>query len=292
MFQRFMNFPQPAAGLGKEYKGVVFLQWELGGRAEVELNVAQGNSALVDWVFSSSINITGLDPLHLGGKLVRLEDRTSANVDWKFNQKSYAAVVEYFPGENVTSDKTLLGSLNVDTTKYEGNVQMKNTEDEKSIVIDMKATQHIYLLLQSQNNYNDLKFEFAWDKDRDPNKRFFFETSLHQDNLLAHLMLYEYEGKVNGSYTSDSVDASLQWGEKRADVKAKCVLSWTHLEYLLELKTSNPLFEHIKTHLQLILNPQPDGSSVLTSKVGLHYNHVLRYKPFTWNYIQEMFRWN
>ena len=262
-----MIFTQPAAGLGKEYKGVVFLQWEAGGRAEAELNIAQGNSAFIDWVFSSSINITGLAPLHLGGNLVRLQDRTSANVDWNFNQKNYSAVVEYFPGQNATSDKTLLGSLNVDTAKYEGNVQLKNTEAEKSILIDMKATQHIYLLLQAQNNYNDLKFEFAWDKDRDPNKRFFFETSLHQDNLLAHLMLYEYEGKVNGSYTSDSVDATLQWGQKKADVKAKCVLSWTHLESLLELKTSNPLFEHIKTHLQLLLNPQPDGSSALTSKV-------------------------
>ena len=261
------HFLQPAAGLGKEYKGIVFLQWETGGRAEAELNIAQGNSALIDWVFSSSINITGLAPLHLGGNLVRLQDRTSANVDWNFNQKSYTAVVEYFPGQNATSDKTLLGSLNVDTAKYEGNVQLKNTEAEKSILIDMKATQHIYLLLQAQNNYNDLKFEFAWDKDRDPNKRFFFETSLHQDNLLAHLKLYEYEGKVNGSYTSNSVDATLQWGQKKADVKAKCVLSWAHLESLLELKTSNPLFEHIKTHFQLLLNPQPDGSRALTSKV-------------------------
>ena len=258
---------------------MVYLQWDSGGRAGLELNISQGNSALVDWVFSASIDITGMDPLQLGGNLVRLQDRTAANLDWNFNQKNYTAVVEYFPGQNATSDKTLLGSLDIDTAKYEGNVQLKNTKAEKSILIDMKATQHVYLLVQAKNNYNDLKFEFAWDKDKDPKKRFFLETSLHQDNLLAHLMLYEYEGKVNGSYTGESVDATLQWGQKKADVRAKCVLSWAHLETLLELTTSNPLFEHIKTHFQVLSSPYPDGSNALTSKVSFLWRYHIHAVP-------------
>jgi hypothetical protein len=262
-----LDVSQPEAGHGKAHQAEAYFQWAEGGRAEARLNIAQGNSAFIDYVFTTTVNISGYEPICLGGKLARIDDKTSASVEWNFGQKNYTAMIEYLPGENRTSDKILMGTLEMDQFKYKGNIQLKNTDNEKSILIDLDANQHVYLLVQAKNSFNDIKVDFFWDKDRDANKRILLETSLHQDNLLAHMKLYEYEGKINGSYTADSVDATVKWGAKTADIVAKCVLSWHNIEVLLGLKTTNPLFKHIKTHVQLLISPLPDGSNSLNSKV-------------------------
>lgn len=258
---------QPPEGYGREYAGSIYVQWAEGGRAEAQFHIAQRNNAFPDYVISSTINVSGFKEIKIKGNLAKEDDKASANIDWNFGLEKYSAVVEYFPGQNVLANKKLTGKLDMDKVQYQGNVELKNTETEKSVAIDLVAEQHIYLLLQTKNSFNDIKFDFSWDKDRDADKRILLETSLHQDNLLAHMKLYQYEGKINGSYTRDSANATLQWGEKKMDIQTKCVLSWQHLEVLLGLQTSNPLFKNIKSYLLVMATPLQDGSGILQSKV-------------------------
>ena len=263
-----LNISEPMVD-AKEYNGEVYLQWDVDKRATTDFNIARGNDATVGYVFTSNTYIPGIQPIKLKGNLELFDQKSAANIEWNYGQQNYTAVVEYFPDKNSTEQQKIQGELNMNAVKYKGSVIMKNKENEKSLFVDLNSDRHIFLLLEAKNGFNDIKLDFMWDKDVDPTKRIMLETNLDHQNLLAHAVVFEYEAKVNGSYTSSSVDATIEWGSRKAEIEAKLLFMINNIDILFGLKTSNPTFSNIRTHVKFHVDTDEYGSRVLDSVVSL-----------------------
>ena len=265
-----LNISEPMAD-AKEYNGEAFLQWASDKKASTLFHIAQGNDAFVEYIFTSSTHIPGIQPIKLKGNLELFNQKSSANLEWNYGQQNYTAVVDYMPGNNSTEEQKVQGEINMNAAKYTGSVLLRNTEDLKSIFVDLNSDRHIYFLLEAKNDYNDIKVDCMWDKDKDPSKRIMVETNLHHQNLLAQAVIFEYEARVNGSYTKSSVDATIQWGTNKAEIEGKLKLSLIDIDILFGLKTSHPTFSNIRTRLKLNVDTNLQGSRDLIAIVSCIY---------------------
>ena len=67
-------------------------------------------------------------------------------------------------------------------------------------------------------------------------------------DLVAHAIIFEYEVKLHGQYTSNSVEAIAEWGVEKIELKANLLVILNDVDILLELKTSHRAFDYTGAH--------------------------------------------
>ena len=62
--------------------------------------------------------------------------------------------------------------------------------------------------------------------------------NLHHQNLVAHAIIFDYDEKLHGQYTPNSVDAIFEWGVEKIELKANLLVTCNDVFILFELKIS------------------------------------------------------
>ena len=251
----------------RNYNGDVLVQWNTHRNASTQFSIAQGYANLTDFFFTSTTRLPNMDPIKLKGNLKLFDQKSSANIEWVVGEQNYTAVVEYIPNNNLTSEEKIKGEIQINSVKYEGNMILKNSDREKALIVDLKSNKHVYLVIKASDSFDDVKFDFMWDKDNDPFARILIESEFNHQSLSAHLIIMEYEAKVNGIYSTSSFNATIEWGSQIAVIELKFLFELIDIEFLFALQTSNPVFSNIRTHLKFLLNSKRNAARNFILKV-------------------------
>ena len=225
--------------------------------ARSQFAIMKTNNNVHEYEFTSSTEIPNIEKIDLKGKVVRSDVNPSADLEWKHGKDKYSASIQYQTGATMK----LTGILNINGVDYLGEILLKDTNDEKKIIIDLKAQRHMYFKAQMKSDYSDISLDLFWDKDRDLSKSINVKIGASQGSLIVEIKALGQEGRFTGSYTLSSLYGYISWGDYNGNIQLKFNPSLSNFEILAALKTSIPILNDIRVHLLMKSETDVRGKS-------------------------------
>ena len=248
---------------GKEYNGSIFFQWALNNEAKTTYSIARGNSDIFEYNFSSSTEITGFEKVEMAGSLILKSDASKSDLTWKYGESEYSAALEYVAGE----DNRLAGTLKINNVDYLGEILLRDNNDGKRIIVDLRAEKHIYLIVSTTQGYSNNAIEFYWDKESNHTKSITLKTVFSDRSVLAEVKFLNQVGKFVGSYSPSSLYGDISWGQHKGEIEMLLDLSSRKLEILTSVKSSFEALSDTRAHFRIMSDNDPSGGRTFEAKV-------------------------
>ena len=209
----------------EEYEGEIYFQWKKNQTLHTTFEVSQSGT-FTGYVFSSLTKITNRNPIALSGSLKVEAQRKSSSFDLTFD-----------------------GSENNANVKYGGRISFMSNETEKIVYINMKSKQNIYLNIHYQKEFDHLKIDFMWDKDKNPSKRIYFDFSA-DDDVVLDLIVLSFQFKIQISTRNSSTKLFISFGDKSINLDSKLKLGFEVIEILFSFESSFLSTKKWKVHFK------------------------------------------
>ena len=253
----------------QEYHGQLYI--DLGkNRSSIEFMAEKGNSANVEYTFNVKLLLFSWEPLMVRGKFAMLEGKANAEMVWKYGETNYSAILEYLQ----SSTQLLKGTIKINDDEYLGKFSFNETEKGNLINFEIIGTRHIQLMAFISNG---IVLDIYWDKVNEPSKRILLNATTGPQSISAEFNVNDVEGKFSVSFTSSSLDITLQWGAHCLKAEGKFEISFQNFEILAVLNTTCQGLKEMRVHIKLRYDRGLQGVKVdsRVSNILLHIFSVV-----------------